>query len=64
MDKVKIEVSEKTVLEIDKLCAQTGETRAEILNKAVETLVRYRETFDRLEKVYKDNESLMDRLAN
>ena len=64
MEPTKIELSEKTTKELDKLSSQTGETRAEVLDRAVETLARYRETFNRLEKVYTENESLMNRLAN
>lgn len=64
MEPTKIELSEKTTKELDKLSSQTGETRSEVLDKAVETLARYRETFNRLEKVYTENESLMNRLAN
>ncbi len=64
MEPTKVELSEKTIKELDKLSSQTGETRSEVLDKAVETLARYRETFSRLEKVYTENESLMNRLAN
>lgn len=64
MNTTKVELSEKTIKELDRLSSQTGETRSEVLDKAVETLARYRETFNRLEKVYTENEGLMNRLAN
>lgn len=64
MSTTKVELSEKTIKKLDKLSSQTGKTRSEVLGEAVETLARYRETFNRLEKVYAENESLMNRLAN
>lgn len=63
MDKVKIEVSRATAHKISVIAEERNKTPEDVVRLAIRALEYQLETTDRLDRIYKDHEGLMNRLA-